>query len=461
MKDKSIETAADKKNQSPVTPDNKHHVNHEDLPAEIPAKCQTCHAQKPHKHPYRVFISYSHQDKELAQAIIAHLRAEGVYPITDHQIRIGEAFSEAIRDMIESSHIFVPLVTENANQRLWVQQEIGYATAMHVPVCPVAVGIGNLPAGMTEQIQGIFIEGKDNKPPTFEAIMEVVSSRLNYLLIDDIIRRARKHAHQAQYTCAMHWIDRQELLVTLTETAFRQGCEMNSEKVADSMLDRSIWRLRQSAAFGSFSIQDSNVDNPDWSRRDPDRFKTLYERRLLRAERQLMEKYAACFGCDLIIDPRRYLNEFNTIFEQDISAVNALLASKDNRERVHILSSFSRTHMRIENLLKFVTSHLSDDNIRVIIPSLSHDLSNTLFIIGDWFLAEAVVPHNQTEYERTMFSRHAPTILNTIERFDQDFNDILIEHSQADSSVKKIKEKVLQQLEEWHTRLDQILALNQ
>lgn len=126
------------------------------LPAERPdGSCSRCSELNVIKHPYRVFISYSHKDQDLARRLKEHLLSEGLFPITDHEIRVGEAFSEEIREMIECAHVFMPLVTVNANKRLWVQQEIGYAAALHVPVCPVAVG--NLPSGMAEHIQGMHV----------------------------------------------------------------------------------------------------------------------------------------------------------------------------------------------------------------------------------------------------------------------------------------------------------------
>ncbi len=432
------------------------------VPTRKPAEsyCFSCPEARLVKHPYRVFISYSHKDGALAWRLREHLRSQGLYPITDHEIRVGEAFSEEIREMIECAHVFMPLVTANANARLWVQQEIGFAAALHVPVCPVAVG--NLLSGMDEHIQGIHTADVDKKRPTDDVVMAVVEQRLTYEMIDDLVRRARRRPRQGRYDCALYWTDRQEQLVTLTEAAYRGGCKLFRHRGQSECVDRGVWRLRQCTAFGSFSIPNAGVNSSEWYTRDQDRYSSQYERRLLRRERQAMETYTQCFGCDLILDPR--IGDKKTGNNPTVSDRIAKPTVQDKRdasgnmseERVRFKHSAARTALRIRLIIDFIENHMSDDRVRAVIPVLPGQITTNLIIVGDWFAAEAVVPYyHGGGYERTMFTRHAPTVLNMIARFNQDFEDHLraagFDPGRADTT-KRAKLAALGVLQAWLAR---------
>ncbi len=396
-------------------------------------RCEKCPEITVARHPYRVFISYSHQDRELATRLEKHLRLQGLFPITDHEIRVGEAFSEEIREMIECAHVFMPLVTPSANERLWVQQEIGYATALHVPVCPVAVG--NLPSGMAEHIQGIHIADVDGRRPTDDQVLAIVEDRLTYAMIDDLVRRARRRPRQGRYDCTLYWADRQGLLVNLTENAYREGCKLARSLRQSKEIDRQTWRLRQCAAFGSFSIPDASVNSEDWDRRDPDRYRSQYDRRLLRRERQAMEANVKCFGCDFIVDPRISGKKQGVVglsgpdhSPKPVARRKADASGAKSEATLSPTAAADGRILRIQLVIQFIEDYLHDDRVRVVIPATPGQITTNLIIVGDWFAAEAVVPHYRARgYERTMFTRHAPTVLNMISRFNQDFEDHLRE----------------------------------
>lgn len=401
-------------NEAPEEKEGNAHVFSEDLGKECHApgkdntRCPEClvsHMDDTKKKPYRIFISYSHEDKDLAGRLISHLKALSLFPITDREIRIGEAFSEEIRDMIECAHVFMPLVTEKSNERLWVQQEIGYATAVHVPLYPITI-VKEL-KGMHEHIQGIYISQAEAEDTG--KVPQIIEERLTYATVDDLVRRARLRPRIGRYACAMFWIERQEILATLTEGALKEGCTLKKSKTAD--VDPNVWRLRHHTRFGSFTIPDANASSQTWSVRDFDRYQTQYERQLLRRERRAMEDYMKCFGCDMIIRPMK---------------VEPKAAGKENDD-----SAFNRTHslgtaFRLSLLIDFISEHMDDDRLNVVIPEQENSITGNLIIVGDWFATEAVLPRNVgATYDRTMFTRHAPTVLNMIARFEQDFQDSL------------------------------------
>jgi len=75
-----------------------------------------------------VFISYSHQDSEIAQQLIADLnRAGHACWIDTTKIKGGDEWIMTISKGITNSYVFVPLVTLKALQSKWVQDEILWA----------------------------------------------------------------------------------------------------------------------------------------------------------------------------------------------------------------------------------------------------------------------------------------------------------------------------------------------
>ena len=72
----------------------------------------------------RVFVSYSHKDRSLAEELVAALEGAGADPLWDEDIPPGSEFSEKIQAFLAHSHLFVPLLTRSSASRPWVHQEI-------------------------------------------------------------------------------------------------------------------------------------------------------------------------------------------------------------------------------------------------------------------------------------------------------------------------------------------------
>lgn len=384
--------------------------------------------------PCRVFISYSHEDKDKAEKLEKHLFSEGLFPIRDSGIQVGEAFSDEIKEMIERSHVFMPLVTPKSITSPWVQQEIGYAEALHVPVFPI--NVNNEPAAMNEQIHRVEIS-TDSWECT-DKLEEEFNERLKYEVVHDLVKRACKRKKHGRYDCATYWIERQELLARLIETASKEGCILKEKaqenvKSMGKSFDERVWRLRQRSRFSSFSIPDANPNSNAWKLRNQGRFRSYEERELLRRERKAIEAYMECFGFDLIVDIGP---------EEHGSSVRGHAAVE--------------TLMRLRLLVSFLVSSLDKDSIRVVMPRDKVTTHVNLFIVGDWFAAEAVVPHGSgVSYERTMFTRHAPTVLNMIVAFDQDFIDCLPGPICDPKTIRRAKEHVLVKVNEYMKEVEE------
>ena len=153
--------------------------------------------------------------------------------------------------------------------------------------------------------------------------------------------------------------------------------------------------VRQKGGLSSFHIPDKHVNHDEWRKRyggqrdDPD------HNRLQREERVALEKHARAKGCKLIITP-------GLTFERWGPA--ARLA-------------------RLRNLIEFLKS-IGDDQCAVAIRPPG-GLSESITILGDWFFAESVLGEIGRGYRQTIFSRHAPTILNRVQEFDEELEELI------------------------------------
>src|SRR5688572_27805077 len=89
-------------------------------------------------YPYRLFLSYSSEDRALAEEVERVLTSLGLVVSWDGKLDAGIHFSDEIKASIARSHLFVPLLTESSKLRPWVHQETGYAMGVGVPILPMA-----------------------------------------------------------------------------------------------------------------------------------------------------------------------------------------------------------------------------------------------------------------------------------------------------------------------------------
>ncbi len=87
-----------------------------------------------------VFISYSHTDHAVANAIVAGLESEGIRCwIAPRDITPGQTWGEAIVDAIEGSQIMVMVLSDNSNRSRQVLREVERATAKEVIIIPFRI----------------------------------------------------------------------------------------------------------------------------------------------------------------------------------------------------------------------------------------------------------------------------------------------------------------------------------
>ncbi|HEX7679277.1 MAG TPA: toll/interleukin-1 receptor domain-containing protein [Thermoanaerobaculia bacterium] len=317
--------------------------------------------------PYRVFISYSRADRELVGRIANIVEDLGLTPLWDNRLEAGSSFSDQIRRYIAHAHLFLPVITKASEKRNWVQQEIGYAVALSVPIIPVTWGVS---AGeMLRDLQAIEIRSD----------IEELRDRLSWTIVDANVQRYGLGC-RALYRCAAYAKDRAEMMAAHCNDVISLGYTAE---------------VRQKGGLSSFHLPDKHVNHDDWRMRcgglrdDPDL------NRLQREERIALEKHARAKGCKLIVAP-------DLPFEQ--WGPKARLS-------------------RLRSLIEFLRS-ISDDKCMVAIRPAA-GLSESVTILGDWFVAESVLGETGRGYRQTIFGRHAPTILSRVREFDEQFEDLI------------------------------------
>ena len=319
---------------------------------------------------YRVFISYSRQDKILVEQIVEILKQNGLHPMWDKEFSIGEGFHEQIQNFISYAHVFLPVLTKNADERKWVHQEIGYANALRIPILPMMVGELNLPEGMIQQIQAVKVD-----PENLETIK-------HHLSLDNIKKLSNKYAqsYQSLFSCAQFPEDRARLM----------------SLYADEVTSLGIYDVvRQKGGLSSFHIPTETVKHQVWERRYGTVQTSEEHRMLQRRERLSLQKHANGAGCKLIINPTIKYERYG----------------KDARL------------CRLEYIVKFL-KEMNDDQCWVAINNEMESRVSTT-IIGNWYAAESLAGLGGSSFSQTIFTKHAPTIMEKIIHFDDEFDELL------------------------------------
>lgn len=345
-------------------------------------------------HPYRVFICYAHEDKWLAERVEQALKQLGLQPWYDPHITPGTPFTDAIKSMITHAHLFIPLITENSQMRPWVHQETGYATALNIPVLPIAVE--TVPGEMIAQLQAVVI-------PSCAGVHDIVQ-RLQQLNLERLV--TPRPAAPRSITETAEWLeDRTKMLAEYA----REVWELSGPQ-----------KIRQQSALSSFSIPDADVGDSMWVDRDGYIPRSPYLHALLREERRVIEIHAREAACSLIISPTFDFADAGPIAR---------------KTRLKILRDALVSLVAVGANVSVVTS-----------PYARYGKMN-LTIVGDWFVALAGL-HRPGPYRQTVFSWHGPTVLEWTRRFDQQFDYLCSRAKAKDPDVVGPEpEKVIKRLD--------------
>lgn len=231
---------------------------------------------------YRVFISYSHEDQDLALKIVEVIKNNGLTPMWDKDFSFGHGFPEQIKTFIAHAHVFLPVITKSSSERGWVHQEIGYAMALNVPVLPVT--LGTLPGEMIRELHAIQLSEN----------LKELKDQLSKEVFENLVNRYCDPS-LSLFCCAELTEDRAIMMA----------------KYANDLLNLGAYGyVRQKGALSSFHLPDKVITHPVWKQRYGKVNRSPFHCRCQREERIALERHARVVGCRLIIDPyltyRRY-----------------------------------------------------------------------------------------------------------------------------------------------------------
>jgi hypothetical protein len=337
---------------------------------------------------YRVFISYSHTDRDIVEKLAGMLERNGLTPIWDKDLRIGTFFDDEIKNYIAHAHVFMPIITAASSKRGWVHQEIGYAMAMNIPMLPVS--IEKIPGEMLQRLHAVMLDkalGGAEEILTYSAFDKLVKecgpfqSVYHYTEMND--ERAEKIAAMANYVKGLE----------------KAGC------------------VRQKGGCSSFQIPNRILSDPVWDQRYYPNGKVDTHCKMQLSERKALEIHAREAGCKLIVNP-------------------ALILDK----RYHTVSRIAR----LGTFLSFLTG-MEDGQIDVAFDDRL-TFNETLTIVGDWFSTESYYRSEAQGFKHSLFTRHAPAIKSKIEAFDEEFDALLRANGTAPGASRKAAVKRIEDL---------------
>lgn len=319
---------------------------------------------------YRIFISYSHDNRQDAGIIADILRENGLSPFYDANLPPGRPFDDLIATYISHSHVFMPLITNESAQRGWVHQEIGYAMAMHIPVLPVSVD--NLPPAMIQRLHAV----------TLDDDLDMAREKLTYEVFQSLVENCVPD--DAVYLCREQSEERAMMMARLADDVRTIG---------------TTGFLRQRGGLSSFQIPDKPASHRVWTERYDPYLKNEFHCKCQMAERKALQAHARAKGCRLVINP--YLI------------------------RCPRYSSTAQ-RARLGTFLEFLRG-MPPDKADVVIDR-DMDFNESVTILGDWFSAESYYRPETGGFMQTMFTTYAPGIKTKIETFDSEFETLLSEN---------------------------------
>ena len=377
----------------------------------------------------RVFVSYSHKDSQLVRVIVNYLELVcDLNVIWDERFESGQGFHDQIRDCIGHAHAFLPVLTQDSS-RGWVQQEIGFAMAMNIPVIPIA--IGELPGQMISLVHAVKLDSLNSEDSAAvqtaagESVIDAIKvlrqadadpvarkgahdflagtplwvRLLEKLPTDRILRLIHRHADtsMARYQCADYQEERTILMVRHANTAF-DLCHKGQQ-------------VLQLGGLSSFHIPMEDPSNEIWNARYGRRQRGEYHKKLQWMEREALCQHITEAGCKLIVNPyHRY---------------------QDSGPRAYAIRLLCLRRFLIDGLPGNATIEIA----------INHRLGfhDSLTIVGDYFAAVAVAG-SSAGYMQTVFTTHAPSMRSRQDQFHRFFNEAIDDWKWTDTRQGAITE---------------------
>ena len=144
-----------------------------------------------------VFISYAHQDRTVANAVVATLEARGIRCwVAPRDIIPGEDWGEAIVDAIKAAHALVLIFSSSSNESEQIKREVERTVHQGIAVIPFRIE-DVLPSKTLEY----FISTQhwlDALTPPLEDHLAHLAETINVLLAKKALKEKTLHASGAE-----------------------------------------------------------------------------------------------------------------------------------------------------------------------------------------------------------------------------------------------------------------------
>jgi len=183
------------KKSATITPDAVNDEDESDLPARA----------------IRIFLSYSHKDKNLSGELKKKLERNGFETFMAHEdIEPSKKWEEEIIRNLKKCDIFIPIISKNFKESKWTDQETGIAFAEDKLIIPINIGL--VPYGFIGKYQALKYD--ENISHTCEKIMDTIRKSPIYDRVKDFfIKRFVKSEHFSE---ANERVEKLELFETFT-----------------------------------------------------------------------------------------------------------------------------------------------------------------------------------------------------------------------------------------------------
>jgi len=317
----------------------------------------------------KIFLSYSTREVVLAR-LIAHIFEENGVKcfLAERDLSTGSQFDSEISKQIRQSNLLLVLWSSDSAQSSWVNQEVGIAAGLEVPVWPVA--IEKIPIqGAIFRNQGIYLSGYEDPYTQIAKLAQEIKSTPSPI---------RNNFKPAIDQFIVGKVKRTEQIVELLKEEFPK------------IKTTGAYTLRIQAAFSCFAISND-------LRYRVGSFHSQEYYDLLVKELESVKRVIKKGSLKAILWPR--------------------FPYEDRSMRV-----------RFENLINFLETNKDYDRVRFVIGGYER---GNRYILDSNVLVEGRKAPEAPGYALTTYSYHKPTILSAISSFDKRFDELWEDHAEA------------------------------
>lgn len=316
----------------------------------------------------KVFISYSRKDEALAHllAYILKEKGQGIECLIDRYLPKARSFTKELKTMIDDCDIVLVLLTRASLSSIWVNQEIGYATARGKTILPVTMEQNLQPDGMIAQTQVFSLFDWSNPRQAIQNLLE------------DLSRTSLSHSNQ--------WFLQMKSMENIFNDKERRTEFLVGKLRELNARSNKSWTIYHQAGFSIFGA--SYVPNY----RDDEGYTQSYMELLL-AE------------CD----------ELNRLAKSPNTTVKMLLYPKRSQA-----TEPEYMKARYDKLLKWLDEIKDDDSIQIAYgPFLGP--SNRLLVVGEFSL-EGYKVNQTTGYQMSIVRFEKQKIAIAQQDFEENWN---------------------------------------